>query len=407
MVHVADVQIIQSVLALGGQIALQHGAGQQDHGVDDGGSYAVLLAQLAHQVAAHGHILGDVAVLQIEGTVAVEVLVLLGEGHCEVGAHVLLAVHGGTGEEVLIVHGAQTHFHLGSQGLLFLPELGLNLGDSRAQSEAVQGVVLLILTQNGIEVLHHGSTQNGAGNVDNGVDVGQVDVQHGVAAHEAVVELLALLGDGNFAVSIHDSTESGNVPGGSHESVGVGVGQSAATDSGDTVFHLALVGDDAAAAHDTDAIGSGVPGTNDDLLGAVHLTHQLAEYEGAAVIRQDVNHLTVFQQRNQLTENCLMTQSDSGNDDDACALDSLCQIVGSQSNVCDASALVAEEAELVAAQGNAGLFNVEEIGLSKSRLIPQANFLSRQCTVRSHRLAYCAAAPNRDRHVLQITHIHF
>ena len=75
--------------------------------------------------------------------------------------------------------------------------------------------------------------------------------------------------------------------------------------------------------------------------------------------------------------------------------------------MCDASALITEEAELVAAQGNAGFFNVEEIGLSKSRLIPQANFLSRQCTVRSHRLAYCAAAQNRDRHVLQITHIHF
>ena len=83
--HVADVQIIQSVLALACQITLEHGAGQQDHGVDDGGGHIVLLAQLAHQEAAHGHILGDVAVLQIEGTVAPEVLIIFGVGHSEVG----------------------------------------------------------------------------------------------------------------------------------------------------------------------------------------------------------------------------------------------------------------------------------------------------------------------------------
>jgi len=58
MGHVADVQIIQGVLAFGSQVTLEHGAGQQDHGVDDGSGNAVLLAQLAHQVAAHRHVLG-------------------------------------------------------------------------------------------------------------------------------------------------------------------------------------------------------------------------------------------------------------------------------------------------------------------------------------------------------------
>ena len=221
-----------------------------------------------------------------------------------------------------------------------------------------------------------------------------------------MVELLALLGDGNFAVSIHDSTESGNVPGGSHESVGVGVGQSAATDSGDTVFHLALVGDDAAAAHDTDAIGSGVPGTNDDLLGAVHLTHQLAEDEGAAVIGQDVDDLAVLQQGDQLTEDGLMGHGHGGHDDDADALHGLSHVVGSQSDLHSTLALIAEVAELCTGQSDAGLLNVGEVGLGEAGLIPQANFLAGQGAVSSHGLAHSAGAQDRDRHILQITHIH-
>ena len=220
------------------------------------------------------------------------------------------------------------------------------------------------------------------------------------------MELLALLGNGDLTLSIDDGTECGDVIGGSHEVIGVAVRQSAATDGGDAVLDLALVGDNAAAADDADAIGSGIPGTDNDLLGAAHLTHQLAADEGTAVIGQDVDDLAVLQQGDQLTEDSLMSQSNSSDNDDASALDSLSHIIGGQSNLCGALTLIAKEAELSASQGDAGLFDVGEVDLREFGRIPQANFLALQSTVSSHRLADGASTQNRDGHVLQITHIH-
>ena len=193
---------------------------------------------------------------------------------------------------------------------------------------------------------------------------------------------------------------------GSHESLVVGHGQSAAADGGDAVLDFALVGDDAAPADDTHAIGGGVPGAYNDLLGAAHLAHELAEDEGAAVIGQDVDDLAVLQQGDQLTEDGLMGHGHGGHDDDASALHGLSHVIGSQGHLGGAFALEAEEAELIAAEGDAGLLDVHEVHLGEAGLIPQADLLAGQSAVTGHGLANAAGAQDRNRHVLQITHIH-
>lgn len=50
--------------------------------------------------------------------------------------------------------------------------------------------------------------------------------------------------------------------------------------------------------------------------------------------------LAVLEQRDQLAEDRLVAQSDGGNDDDAGALDRLCQVVGRQRDLGDALALM-------------------------------------------------------------------
>ena len=242
--------------------------------------------------------------------------------------------------------------------------------------------------------------------MDSRVYVGQVDVQNRVALNKAVVELLALLGDRDLAFRVDDRTECGDVVSGSHEAVVVLHWQRAAADGSDAVLNLALIGDNAAAAHDADAVRSGVPGADDNVLGAVHLAHQLAEDEGAAVVRQDMDDLAVLEQRDQLTEDLLVRERYGRDDNDARALDRLGHVVGREADKRLALALIAEEAELMAGQRDTSLFDVQEIALCKIRLVPDAHFLACQRAVRRHRLADSAAAQNSDRHVLQITHVH-
>lgn len=79
-----------------------------------------------------------------------------------------------------------------------------------------------------------------------------------------------------------------------------------------------------------------------------------------------MDDLAVLEQRDQLAEDRLVAQSDGGNDDDAGALDRLCQVVGRQRGLGDALALIGEEAELIAAQGDAGLLDVDKVLFSNS-----------------------------------------
>ncbi len=182
----ADLEVIQSILGACNQIALDHDVCQVDHSVNSRSGNVVLLAQLLNQEASYRDILCDVAVLKIEGAIAVDVLILLFEGNCEIRAHILFAVHCGSGEEVLIVNGAQADIHSLCESLLLLPEDCLNLCDCGAECEAIQGVVFLILAENGVKVLHDSSAEDCSGNVDNRVDVGKVDVNDSVALYEAV-----------------------------------------------------------------------------------------------------------------------------------------------------------------------------------------------------------------------------
>ena len=160
--------------------------------------------------------------------------ILLFEGNCEIRAHILFAVHCGSGEEVLIVNGAQTDVHSLCKSLLLFPEDCLNLCDCGAESEAVQRVVLLILAENGVEVLHDSSAEDCSGNMDNRVDVGKVDVDDSVALYEAVAGA--------------DGVESCDVISGCDEVIGISCRKSSTADGCDAVLNLALVGGNAAAA---------------------------------------------------------------------------------------------------------------------------------------------------------------
>ncbi len=242
--------------------------------------------------------------------------------------------------------------------------------------------------------------------MDNRVDIGEVDIQNGIAPYKAVMEFLALFGNCDLALCVHNGPKSGNIPCGSQESVRVSIGQSTAANGGDTVLNLAFVCHHTTAADNTDAVRSGIPCADNDLLGAVHFPHKLAENEGAAVVGQDVNDLTIFQQGNQFTENILVSNGDGSYNDDARALDSLCHIVGSQSDFHGTLALIAEEAELRAAQGNAGLLNVGEVDFRETGLVPETDFLALQRTVSGHGFAYRARTQNGDRHILQVAHVH-
>ena len=101
-----------------------------------------------------------------------------------------------------------------------------------------------------------------------------------------------------------------------------------------------------------------------------------------------------------------MGDSHSGHDDDARSLDGFRHVVGGQGDFHGALALIAEKAELGAAQGDAGLFNVGEVHLSETGLIPEADLLALQCAVGGHGLAHGTSAQDGNRHVLQITHVH-
>ena len=87
------------------------------------------------------------------------------------------------------------------------------------------------------------------------------------------MELFAGFGYGYQTVRINDRAECRNVVGGSDEIVGIGIRKRTSADGGNTVLNLALVGNHAAAFHDTDAVGSGVPCAHDYLLVEAHLSH--------------------------------------------------------------------------------------------------------------------------------------
>ena len=93
-------------------------------------------------------------------------------------------------------------------------------------------------------------------------------------------------------------------------------------------------------------------------------------------------------------------------DDDAGTLDGLGHVVGGQGDLHVALALEPEIAELVAAEGDAGFFDIGEVGLGKAGLVPEADFLAAHGTVGRHGLAHGAGTQNGNRHILQITHVH-
>ena len=119
-----------------------------------------------------------------------------------------------------------------------------------------------------------------------------------------------------------------------------------------------------------------------------------------------MDDLTVLQQGDQLPEHILVGDGHGGHDDDAGTLDGLGHVVGGQGDLHVALALEPEIAELVAAEGDAGFFDIGEVGLGKAGLVPEADFLAAHGTVGRHGLAHGAGTQNGNRHILQITHVH-
>lgn len=91
---------------------------------------------------------------------------------------------------------------------------------------------------------------------------------------------------------------------------------------------------DAAFSINARAVRSARPAAYDDLLRATCLTHHLAQFQRAIVVRDDVDDLTIFKARDERTEEHLMSDRRNADHDELRALHGLCDRIGDLREFC-------------------------------------------------------------------------
>ena len=256
---------------------------------------------------------------------------------------------------------------------------------------AVDGVVILVLAIDDAPVFHGAGAQDGAGNMDDGVDVGEADVQNSVAALNTQ--------------TIGDGVEGTDVLGGLQEDFLISAGQRSTTQSDGTIDGSNLGHGDAALGHETSTIGSGGPTTDDDLLVAASFTHHLAQQQRTEVIGDHVDDHAVFQSGDQLSKEELVANSGSADDDQLAALHALCDVVGDQIEVSSAAAIECETVGLHALDGQAGLVQILQGCVGEGRQVADVDLLASQDAVSADGLTDSTCTQDSNGIVFQIAQI--
>ncbi len=345
-------------------------------------------------MAAHGHIFGDVAVLDGERAGCEAHFPLLFKRHVAAFAHVLFAQNAGALVEHFLLERLDANAHSLCQGDLLVVELVLNLGNGGAERVGVDRVVVDVLVQNRTEVLHRGNAQNRAGNMDYRVHVGKADVHNGVAASRAVA-----FGDG-----IEAAQRLGTL----NEVLGVLRGQSGAAQCDGAVHQRAGGLGNATLGVDAGAVRCGRPAADNHVLGAAHLAHHLAQLQAAVVVGDDVNDLAVFQHGDKLTEEHLVRNGGNAHDDELGALHCLGNGVGGHGELTLAHAaetVLGLRSRCLVLQRDARAHYRAQCALEERVQVADANFLPSQRAIGATRFANSATAEHRDGSLAQFLYV--
>ena len=151
---------------------------------------------------------------------------------------------------------------------------------------AVNGEIGFLCAENNAEVFHGGNAEDSCRAVDNLVGVGENVIKSSIAGfHVAVVV---------------NSVKARQIFGRFNEDFRIAGWEGSAAEAVVTDVSLDNGHNNTADVLYAGAVRTAVVTADDNVFGAVHLTHHLAQQESTAVIRNNVDKLAVFQSGNEL-----------------------------------------------------------------------------------------------------------